>query len=255
MTAPARATAAVLRDAPAPGVARLRLNREERRNVMDAELRDALDEQLAAALADDAVAAIVLAGGAKAFSAGGDLASMEGIDEAGARERIAAGHRLVRRLAAAEKPVVGAPAGWAVGAGVGLLLLCDHLVGAPSARFSFPFLKLALVPDWGVGATLAERVGPARARQLILHARTLDAEEALAIGLLDELADDADAVAVGRAAALAEHPREALGLVKRMLDHERLEAVLALEADAQPRCLVSEASVQRRTAFLERRGR
>jgi 2-(1,2-epoxy-1,2-dihydrophenyl)acetyl-CoA isomerase len=246
----------VLRDEPAAGIARLRLNRPERRNAFDAELREALDSELAAVLSDDAVRAVLLCGDPTIFSGGGDLVSMADLDASSALARMRAGHRLVRRLAAAEKPIVGAAAGWAVGASIGLLLLCDSLIGGRSLRFVFPFMRLALVPDWGIAATLPSRVGVARARQLLLHSRTVEAEEAAAIGLLDELVDDdeLDARGVERAVALAHLPRHAFALTKRLLNEAALlDTTLELEAAAQALSLVSADAREGRAAFLEKR--
>jgi 2-(1,2-epoxy-1,2-dihydrophenyl)acetyl-CoA isomerase len=246
----------ILIDAPLAGVKRLRLNRSEQRNVMTAELRDALDTALAEALSDPAVRAIVLVGGERAFSAGGDIASMEGLDVERARARLNAGHRLVRRLASAEKPIVGAPNGWTVGAAVGLLLLCDRIVGNRSTRFAFPFFRLALAPDWGISATLAHRVGAGRARQLLFGGRTVDAGEALEIGLLDELVEDdeLEGAAVQRAAELGAIPSQAMALTKRMLRRASpLEEALELEGAAQPLCLLSADAAEGRAAFREKR--
>jgi 2-(1,2-epoxy-1,2-dihydrophenyl)acetyl-CoA isomerase len=224
--------------------------------MMDSELRQALDEQLADALADDDVRAIVLAGGPQAFSGGGDIGSMEGLDVDAARARMRAGHGLVRRLAGADKPVVGAVAGWAVGAAVGLLLLCDHLVGSRSSRLAFPFFRLALVPDWGISATLPGRVGSGRARQLLFSGRAIGASEAVAIGLLDEMVSDAelDQAAVASAVELAKLPRQAVALTKGMLSQSlRLDSVLALEGAAQALCLVSGDAAEGRAAFADKR--
>jgi 2-(1,2-epoxy-1,2-dihydrophenyl)acetyl-CoA isomerase len=245
-----------LREQPAPGVRRLRLNRAESRNAFDAELREALYQALDEALADDGVRAVVLAGSPKYFSGGGDIASMEGLDTDGARARMAAGHRLVRRLAAAEKPVLGSPSGWTVGASVGLLLLCDELIAGRSVRFALPFLGLAVMPDWGLSRTLSERVGPAVARRLLLRKEVVDAEEALRIGLVDELCEDEtlDERALARAIALAALPRGAFASTKRLLNQGRdLEAALTLEAADQVANLVSADAVEGRRAFFEKR--
>jgi 2-(1,2-epoxy-1,2-dihydrophenyl)acetyl-CoA isomerase len=252
----ALSTDPVLTETPVPGVRRLRLNRAEQRNVMDAELRVALDQRLAEALDDPDVRAVILAGSPRVFSGGGDIVSMEGLDVERARARMNAGHRLVRRLAYAEKPVLGAPAGWAVGAAVGLLLLCDQIVAGSSTRIAFPFFRLALAPDWGISATLAYRVGPGRARQLLLSGRTIDADEALEIGLLDEIVADQELeeVALARAVGLAALPREALALAKRMLRRAApIDDALELEAAAQPLCLLSADAEEGRAAFFEKR--
>src|ERR687888_2798532 len=104
----------VLADRPDPAIARLTLNRPDRRNAIDRDLRHALIGALFAALEDPAVRALVLTGSGGAFSAGGDVTSMAGLDAAAARERMRDGHRLVRLVAAAEKPIVAAVEGFAV---------------------------------------------------------------------------------------------------------------------------------------------
>ena len=255
MTTIAKADPVVV-ETPADGVARLRLNRTDRRNAFDEELREALDACLSAVLADEGVRAIVLTGSSEVFSAGGDLRSMHGLGVRDARLRLAAGHRLVRRLAAAEKPVVAAVGGAAVGAAVGLMLLCDLIVAGRGSRIGFPYLQLALVPDWGIAATLPARVGPARGRRLLLDRRFVDADRALDIGLVDEVVEDAqlDAAALARAADLASLPRDAVALTKHLLTAgDRLERVLELEAAAQALCLVSDDAAEGRAAFMDKR--
>ena len=252
----AAGSAAVERDEPSPGIVRLRLNRPAQRNVMDAQLRDALDTQLAKTLADTSVRAIILAGSPKVFSGGGDIRTMEGIGAAAARARLNAGHQLVRRLATAEKPIVAAPNGWAIGAAVGLLLLCDCVVAGRSSLFGFPFFRLALVPDWGITKTLPQRVGLPHARRLLLQGATVEADEALAIGLVDLVVDDKDIddLALQRAQELGRLPRQAFALTKQLLASSRgLHETLELEAAAQALCLVSEDAVEGRTAFFEKR--
>lgn len=162
----------------------------------------------------------------------------------------------MRRLADAEKPVVAAPLGPAIGASVGLLLLCDRVVGGPSTRISLPFIRLALVPDWGLPFTLPRRVGEARARRLLLDGLTLTGEEALEWGLLDELVADerVEEAAIERAVALAGLPRLAFAQTKQLLRGGRgLEQALDLEAAAQSLSLISGDAGEGRAAFFEKR--
>lgn len=153
----------VLTDRPEAALARISLNRPERRNALGPDLRDALIGALEAALADASVRAIVLTGAGGTFCAGGDISTMGGLDAAGAKARMADNQRLVRVLAGAEKPLVAALEGFAMGAGASIALWCDAVVMGQGARIGFPFLKMGLVPDYGLLFTLPRRVGGARA--------------------------------------------------------------------------------------------
>jgi 2-(1,2-epoxy-1,2-dihydrophenyl)acetyl-CoA isomerase len=244
-------------DRPGPRIARLTLNRPDRRNAIDRDLRHGLIAALGAALDDSEVRAIVLAGAGGVFCAGGDVTSMTGLDTASGRARMRDGHRLVRLIAAAEKPLVAAVEGWAMGAGAGLALLCDTIVADPSAKFGFPFFRVGLVPDYALAATLERRVGAGRARQWLLYARTVGCDEALAAGLVDERAEDGAVqdLALERARELAAQPPQAMALAKRMLAHmpQPLELALELELMAQSLCFVSGETAEGRAAFLEKR--
>ena len=247
----------VLADRPDPRIARLTLNRPNRRNAIDRELRQALIEALSAALEDASVRTLVLTGSGGAFSAGGDVTSMAGLDAAAARARMRDGHRLVRLLGAADKPIVAAVEGFAVGAGAGLALLCDTIVAGRTAKFGFPFFRVGLVPDFALASTLERRVGAGRARQWLLYARTVSSDEALAAGLIDDLTEDAAVqdLALERARELAAQPPQALALAKRMLAHipQSFEVALDMELMAQTLCFVSSEAAEGRTAFLEKR--
>ena len=133
-------------DRPAEGIARIGLNRPEKRNALDPELRLALIDGIEAVLEDSSVRAVILAGNGGHFCAGGDIASMEGLDAAAGRARMKSNHRMVRLIADAEKPVVAAVEGYAVGAGAGIALLADTVVIAETGAIGFPFFKVGLIP-------------------------------------------------------------------------------------------------------------
>src|SRR5690606_25580794 len=121
-------TTVVTSSRPSERIALVAINRPERRNAINADVRHGLLEALSAALADPAVRAIVLAGEGGTFCAGGDLTSLAGLDVKAARTRLQSGHRIVRMLAGADKPVVAAVDGFAMGAGAGLALCADTIV-------------------------------------------------------------------------------------------------------------------------------
>jgi 2-(1,2-epoxy-1,2-dihydrophenyl)acetyl-CoA isomerase len=247
---------AVVRDDPTPSVARLTLNRPERRNAISDELREALIAQLDAVFADDDIRAVVLTGAGRAFCSGGDISLAPVADPAAGRRRMQGHHEVVRQLSEAEKPLVAAVSGWAIGAGAGIALLCDSIVAGRSARLSFPFLRVGVVPDYGLAATLPARIGSGRARDLLLYGRTVDAATALEIGLVDEVVEDerVDQAALARAAELAGLPAHALALAKRLLSQVgSLEATLEFELMAQSLSYLTPERAEGRAAFLEKR--
>lgn len=239
------------------GVARIAINRPEKRNAVDPATRMALIEAVGAALADTSVHALLLGSTAGHFCAGGDIDSMAGLDAPAARARMKENHRLVRLLAEAEKPVIAAVEGFAVGAGAGLALLADTIVLAAGGAIGFPFFRVGLTPDYGILFTLVRRVGPARARQILLYAQMLKGQEAVTVGVADEMVGDGDAETRAQELArdLAAMPPHAFGLAKRHLamQPQSLEAALEMEAMAQSLAFLSPEHAEGRTAFAEKR--
>lgn len=234
---------AVRTDTPAPGIARLTMNKPERRNALDTEMREGLLAAVDAALTDESVRALIVTGGETVFCAGGDISAMGTYDEVSGRARMRANHVLARRLAASEKPVVAGVQGYAMGAGAGLALLADTVVAGEGAQIGFPFFRLGLVPDFGLLHTLPLRAGAGPARQILLHARTLTAAEAQAAGLFDVVVPNADVEARSLAAAraLAAQPPHAFALAKQLLraGPQSFDQALDSELLAQTLCFVS----------------
>jgi enoyl-CoA hydratase/carnithine racemase len=248
---------AILLERPAEGIARLVLNRPEKRNSLSAELREALVAAAETALADAEVRALIVTGAGGVFCAGGDISSMGKQDVHSGRARMRANHRLVRLLALAEKPIVAAVPGVAFGAGCGIALLADTIVGGQGASFGFNFFRLGLVPDYGLLGTLPARVGRARARRILLHGASVDIAEAERIGLVDLVVpdDQLDAAALAEAQALAAQPPHAFRLAKRVLVEAptTLDALLDAELNAQTLCFVSPEHKEGVAAFQEKR--
>jgi 2-(1,2-epoxy-1,2-dihydrophenyl)acetyl-CoA isomerase len=231
-------------DRPRPEILRLLIDRPEKRNAVDAQTRQALVEALAAARGDAASRALVLGGTGGLFSAGGDLPSMVGMSEAQARERMRQGHQACRLVADSPVPVVSAAEGICAGAVVGLALLGDHIVVGKGSRILFPFLRLGLVPDWGLLRSLPARLGPAAARRILAAGRPIGGEEAAALGLADECVEDGKvmAAAVERAAALARlSPRAWQRMKQRLLrPSATLDEELQREEDDQTALFLGE---------------
>jgi 2-(1,2-epoxy-1,2-dihydrophenyl)acetyl-CoA isomerase len=182
---------------------------------------------------------------------------MTDLDVASGRVRMKENHRMVRLLAEAEKPIVAGVEGFAVGAGAGIALLCDSIVLAESGALGFPFFRIGLTPDYGILFSLARRVGQAKARQILLYAEMRKGQDAVDVGLADELVPNgqAEVRAIERAQALAEMPPHAFALTKRHLamEPQSLEEALEMEAMSQSLAFVSSELEEGRSAFLEKR--
>src|SRR4051794_11811064 len=183
------------------GILTLTLDRPQRRHAIDPELRDARAAALDAAATDPHVCGVIVTGAGGGFCAGGDLGRFDELHDARAYRHVS--HRLtdlVESLERLEKPVVAAIDGVVTGAGLALALACDWRVGSLAARVLFREGRVGLVPTHGGLTRLVKLLGLARAKEVLLGGDDLDAEAALAAGLLSELAGPGeDAVAVARA--------------------------------------------------------
>lgn len=234
----------------------LTLDQPQRRNALDLDDRVALLAALREAEGDDRVRAIVLTGTGEIFCSGGDIASMSPDPEV-ARRRLDLVNEVARQLHGSATPIVAAVEGGAFGLGLSLTSFSDLVVAGSGARFSAAFAKVGLVADTGLFHSLPQRVGPGRARQLLLTARTVSAEEALDIGLVDELVEDGSTLerAVEHAERLAAWSAPMVAATRRILAQpdQSLEAVLAAEAEVQVELLAGPEFAEGQAAFLERR--
>ena len=212
----------LLVDRPHEGVARLRLNRPERRNALNHDLVDALDDAVAGL---DAPAAVLASTDARAFCGGADLDLDDGA-RAGVSDRL---YSLYRCMIKSGTVLVAAIDGPAVGGGAQLAVACDLRVAGPAARFRFagPGHGLA-VGAWALPAL----VGRGRAMDLCLTMRWVEAEEALQLGLVDRLVEDPEEEALALAAGIAGLEPDAVRRVKATVATASRHAV-ALDAEAE----------------------
>jgi enoyl-CoA hydratase/carnithine racemase len=179
------------------GVATLLLNRPPM-NPLNSELQEALREASAEVGARKDVAAVVVYGGEKVFAAGADVKEMEQMSYTDMVERSTHMQSAFTAVARIPKPTVAAITGYALGGGCELALACDFRVAAGDARLGQPEILLGLIPGLGGTQRLSRLVGPARAKDLIYSGRFVDAEEALAMGLVDEVVDPSEVYAAAR---------------------------------------------------------
>ena len=178
----------------------VRLNRPKQLNALNDALMDELGDALTKLDADDGVGAIVITGSEKAFAAGADIGAMK---EWGYMDVYKSGYisRNWEALKSVRKPVIAAVAGYALGGGCELAMMCDMLIAADSAKFGQPEIKLGVIPGAGGTQRLPRAVGKAKAMDMILTGRMMDAEEAERAGLVsrvvaaDRLLDEALAAA------------------------------------------------------------
>lgn len=165
------------------------LNRPRQLNALNDEVMDGLGRALLEFDGDDGIGAIVVTGGPKAFAAGADIAAMADWSyiDVYRSEFITRNWETIRRV---RKPVIAAVAGFAMGGGCELALSCDIVLAAHSARFALPEIKLALMPGAGGTQRLPRAIGKAKAMDMCLSARTLDAEEADRYGLVSRVVPD-----------------------------------------------------------------
>src|SRR3984885_1636379 len=202
-------------EAAEDGVAILTLNRPENLNALSDEIRLGLLDAFSRLGADNAIGCIVLTGGGRGFCAGGDRKTMGSRSARGFEERaagIAQSGRIPMLMHNTPKPIIGMINGVAVGAGLSMAAACDLRVAARSARFGTGFIKIGLSGDWGGTWTLTRLVGTAKARELFFTGDMIDADEALRIGLVNRVADDAALLETTMALArrIAAMPRVAL---------------------------------------------
>lgn len=212
------------------------IHRPEKLNAINGEVLDELS-QAVRALAEQSVRAVVLTGaGEKAFVAGADIAAMAEMSAGEAEAFARRGHALGDQMAAAPFPIIAAVNGFALGGGCELALACDLIFASDKARFGLPEVTLGVIPGFGGTQRLARRVGVGKAREMVFTGATLDAAEALAIGLADRMFphDKLREEAVAAAERIAANAPRAVAYAKRVLHAgENVPTGVAMELEAQ----------------------
>ncbi|WP_367348687.1 enoyl-CoA hydratase/isomerase family protein [Sphingobium yanoikuyae] len=217
-------------------VARLLIDRADRRNAMTQAMWEALPHLVADAMADADIRVLILASATPGlFCAGADINEFAACS--GDADWRAANQAAIRAtqyaLAHAEKPVIAAIDGDCVGGGCGLAIACDLRIAAPTARLGITPAKLGIVYSLFDTRLLVDLVGPARAKRILFTGALHDAETALAVGLVDEIATDplaaADALAREIAANAQHSVRASKAMVRRILDGQADDDMVTLE--------------------------
>jgi len=218
-------------------VARITLNRPDKRNALNAAVIAGLKERLRAASSDDSVRVVVIAGAGKDFCSGADLSQLQQIAQASVSENAEDARSLLELFLLIRQipvPVVAAVTGRALAGGAGLASACDLVLAAKSARFGYPEVKIGFVPAM-VTAILRRNVSEKRAFELLTRGAEFSAEQARAFGLVNEIyADESFAADVtAYVTEFAKLSRSAVSLTKTLLyQMDGLSFSAALETGA-----------------------
>lgn len=241
------------------GIAVITLNRPKVLNALNRELTRELHHAVEQAEQDQEVRVLMITGaGEKAFAAGFDITEFQKLTPLEAlhlSHEVQAVYNWIERL---KKPVIAAVNGYALGAGLELVLSCDLVFASDRARFGQPEVNLGILPGGGGTQRLSRLIGKHRAKELIYLGEMIDAKEAYRIGLANKVFPAAELMAEARKFAEKVMAKGAvtLELVKAVIEEGydiELESALALEAKAFALCFATEDKMEGINAFLEKR--
>lgn len=238
---------------------RIFINRPDKLNALNAETIRELYSAFMSLRDDPDIRAVILTGsGEKAFVAGADIGELAGLDHATGKDYVLEGQELTKLIENYRKPVIAAINGFALGGGTELALACHVRIASENTRMGQPEVKLGLIPGFGGTQRLARLVGKGKAMELILSGKTIDAQEALAIGLVDRVVPQNDLVSTCEALAgemIANAPlalEYSIRAINEGLDKSLSEGLL-LEAEFFGSACSTEDSKEGTKAFLEKR--
>jgi enoyl-CoA hydratase/carnithine racemase len=239
----------------ADGVLTITFDRPAKKNAITAAMYGLLADALRRAADDPAIRVVLFAGHPAVFTAGNDLEDFLKTPPSGDESPV---FRFLHAISTAEKPLVAAVRGAAVGVGTTMLLHCDLVYAGLNARFSLPFTQLGVCPEAASSLLLPRMVGYHHAAEKLLLGEPFGADEALAIGFVNQVLDD-DAVlahAEGVAAKLAALPASSIRTTKWLMKNDDGGAIIdrmAKENQAFRDLLASPAAKEAMSAFLEKR--
>ena len=236
----------------------LTLNRQEALNALSFGLIRDIGAALDEVAGWDVRALLVTGAGRKAFCAGADIKELQGRGLAAQKRDAELGQRTFARLDVLPVPSVAVINGYAFGGGLELAMACTFRLATPAAKMGLPEIKLGLIPGYGGTQRLPRLVGEARALEMIMTGRTVDAEEGLRIGLVNRIIEDGDplAAAMEFAREFSRFSLPALGFareaVTRALDTPVAEG-LRIEADLSTLAFQTEDAAEGMAAFVAKR--
>jgi enoyl-CoA hydratase/carnithine racemase len=228
--------------------------RPEKKNALSNAMYRTATDALNAAQNNQEIRVVLFAAEGDAFTAGNDLADFA--NAATGKDEEVAAHGFIEALGRADKPIVAAVPGLAVGVGTMMLLHCDLVFLSKGAKLSTPFVNLALVPEAASSLLLPSRIGYARAFAMFALGEGMSAADALSLGLVNKVLPKDEVLPAAREAArtLATRPLGAIVATKRLMrDKERILARMAEEGAVFARRLRTNEAQEAFSAFAERR--
>lgn len=236
------------------GVLIVSLQRPDKKNALTSKMYSAMADAIVWAERDRSIKVVLFTGSGDAFTAGNDLADFLA-DPPHQGDRPV--DRFIANISGTDVPLMAAVNGLAVGIGTTMLLHFDQVLASHNARFSLPFINLALVPEAGSSAQLANLCGHQKAAELLMLGEPFSAGQALEYGIVSQLctAEDLMGEAMAIARKLASKPVDALRATKRLMRRppEPLLQRVQAEGELFAECLASPAAKEAMTAFLEKR--
>lgn len=240
------------------GVAVITFDRPDVLNALNSDLMLEFGLALDVVAGSDGVQALVLTGAGRAFVAGADINEFTALggDVFAGRDASLSGQDVLNSLASLPVPTIAALNGFAFGGGLEVALACDLRVAASGARLGLPEVGLGLIPGYGGTQRLPRLIGPSRALDLIFTGRHVEADEALQLGLVNRVAEDAQAEALQLARQMITNSPVSLGLAKEAVVRglgTSLEEGLQVEADLFGLATTTKDMKEGTAAFLEKR--
>ena len=241
----------------------IQFDRPAARNALTDTMLTQTREAMQAWELDKAITTVILTGDDKAFCAGGDVkgtasSDMAAFDKYRYRYNQSVWHEFMRFLARYTKPVIAAVEGYALGGGLELALRCDFVVGSKTAKLGMTEARLGLFPILGGAWSLAHAVGERKARELAYTGRRIDADEALALGILNHVVDPGEAVskALEISDEIAGSAPLAVMAIKQAITrsgHQSFDEALTEGGDLSALLMFTEDRKEGLSAFIEKR--
>lgn len=242
----------------ADGILTIEFNRPERKNAITGAMYATMAAALRAAEGDAGVRAILITGKPEIFTAGNDLDDFLNNVGEGKMTEDRPVFQFMSALESSSKPIVAAVAGAAVGIGTTMLMHCDLVYAADTAKFSMPFAQLGLCPEFGSSLLVAQAAGYTRAAEKLLLGEAFGVQDAFEMGIVAKVLPAAEllAFAHGQAAKLVKLPPASIRTTKALMKRSRAAAVketIAVENERFSAMLVGAEAKEAFTAFFEKR--
>ena len=239
----------------ANGILTITFNRPDKKNAITVAMYQTIADALKDAEFDAGVRAILFTGKSEIFTAGNDLDDFLRNPPQSTKSPV---YQFIQNLSHATKPVIAAVSGLAVGIGTTLLLHCDFVYAADNAKFSMPFAKLGLCPEFASSLLLPQIVGYQRAAEKLMLGEAFSAQEACAMGFVNKVLPSAEVLsfAQAQAAKLVELPTSSLRATKRLMKGKQIAAIEAKikeESVLFSEMLLSKEAKEAFAAFFEKR--